>query len=180
WHNLKGIYGAYLILLLPSILFAGQTGKIMGIITDATSGEPLIGANIVVEGTTLGAASDVDGDYIILNVPPGIYTLTASMLSYQDMRVTKIRVSIDQSTRVDFKLNPMAIELGEVVTVEAERPLIQKDLTSTESSVGADEIQTMPVENLQDILELQAGVIVDNRGEFHIRGGRSSEIAYFV
>ncbi len=169
----------YLIILTQSG-WTGQTGKIVGHISDATTGDALPGANIVVEGSAMGAASDMDGDYILLNMPPGNYTLVGSMLSYQEVRVTNVKVSVDQTTRLDFKLNPTALELGETITVEAERPLIQKDMTATSSSVSADEIHSMPVENVGDILSLQAGVVVDNRGEFHIRGGRSSEIAYLV
>lgn len=169
----------YLILLFASG-WAGQTGKIVGRISDATTGDALPGANIVIEGSAMGAASDMDGDFILLNIPPGTYTLVGSMLSYQEVRVTNVKVSVDQTTRVDFKLNPTSLELGETITVEAERPLIQKDMTATSSSVSADEIHSMPVENVNDILSLQAGVVVDNRGDFHIRGGRSSEIAYLI
>ncbi|MEJ2635408.1 MAG: TonB-dependent receptor [Calditrichia bacterium] len=171
-----------LIFLLVFLQFsrAGQTGKIVGHISDATTGDALPGANIVIEGTTLGAASDMDGDYLIINVPPGTYTVTGSMLSYQEVRITNVTVSVDQTTHINFKLNPTSLELGETITVEASRPLIQKDMTATASSVSADEIKGMPVESVDDILGLQAGVVVDKDGEFHIRGGRSSEIAYLV
>jgi len=160
--------------------WAGQTGKIVGRVIDVTIEEPLPGANVVIEGTPIGAASDLDGDFIIINVPPGTYTVTASMLGYQEMRLTNVIVKVDQSTRIDFNLTPTSLELGEVITVEAERPLIQKDLTATASSVSAEEIVNMPVENLDDILTLQAGVTVDKDGGIHIRGGRASETAYLV
>ncbi len=166
--------------IIPQWLHAGQTGKIIGHVIDESTGEPLPGANIVIEGTTLGAATDMDGDYIILNVPPGKYTLECSMLSFQNVRKTNVIISVDQTTRVDFNLQPAALDIGETITVEADRPIIQKDLTSTESSISADEILSMPVENVGDLLELQAGVVKDSRGEFHIRGGRSSEIAFLI
>ncbi len=159
---------------------AGQTGKIVGRVVDASTKEPLPGVNIIIEGTSMGAATDVDGDYIILNIPPGIYTVTASMLGYKETRTSNVKVTVDRTTRVDFKLEPTTLELGEVIEVEAEQPLIQKDLTATAASVSAREIVSMPVESFQDILQLQAGVVVDNRGEFHIRGGRSNEIAYLI
>ncbi|GAB4363077.1 MAG: hypothetical protein Kow0042_00670 [Calditrichia bacterium] len=168
------------VLLIPLLLWAGQTGKITGRVVDAESGESLPGVNVVLEGTGLGAATDMDGDFIILNVPPGNYVVMAAMLGYQEVRVQNVLVSVDQTTRVDFQLKPTTLELGETITVEAERPIIQKDLTSTAASVTAAEIETMPVESMQDILGLQAGVVVDNSGEFHIRGGRSNEIAYMV
>ncbi|OPX35940.1 hypothetical protein B1H10_00045 [candidate division KSB1 bacterium 4484_188] len=169
-----------IVFLCSGWVFAGQTGKIAGKITDSSSGEPLPGANVIIEGTNLGAASDVDGDFLILNLPPGTYILTASMLGYQDVRMTQVAVQADRSTRVDFHLQPASLELGEIITVEAERPIIQKDLTATASSVSSDEIENIPVENLQDLLVLQAGVVADKNGELHIRGGRSSEIAYLV
>jgi outer membrane receptor for ferrienterochelin and colicin len=164
----------------PILLPAGQTGKIVGRVTDSTSKESLPGANIVLENTILGAATDLEGDFLILNLPPGMYTVVCSMLGYRDMRVTNVRISVDQSTRVDFQLQSASLELGETITVVAERPLIQKDLTATASSVGAEEIETLPVENFNDILSLQAGVVVDNHGDFHVRGGRSNEIGFLI
>lgn len=182
---MKNGFGFFYILFLIIFFcggwsFAGQTGKIIGRITDSATGEPLPGANVVVEGSNLGAASDVDGDFLILNLPPGSYTITASMLGYREVRMTGERVQADRSTRVDFHLQPATLELGEIITVEAERPIIQKDLTATASSISSDEIRNIPVENLQDLLVLQAGVVADKNGELHIRGGRSSEIAYLV
>ena len=167
------------ILVIIDLSLAGQTGKIAGNVIDASNGEVMPGVNIFLERTVLGAATDLEGDFIILNIPPGTYTATAMMVGYQDVRVTNVIVSIDRTTRLEITMTPEIIE-GEVIVVEAERPLIQKDLTATEASVSAQEIQSIPVENLQDVLQLQAGVTVDSRGEIHIRGGRSSEIEYLV
>ncbi len=177
-------YFALVIFLLFSLGIrlsnAGQTGKIAGRVVDASTGESLPGVNIMIEGTTLGAATDVDGDFIILNIPPGTYAVVASMLGYKETRISNVKVAVDRTTRVDFKLEPTTLELGETIEVEAKQPLIQKDLTATAASVSAREISTMPVESFKEVLQLQAGVVVDNRGEFHIRGGRSNEIAYLI
>jgi outer membrane receptor protein involved in Fe transport len=173
---LRNLTLAILLLILPvSILFSGTTGKIAGKVTNASTGEPLFAVNVIVEGTTLGAATDMQGNYVILNVPPGVYTVRASAVGFKTVRVTNVRVSVDQTTRVDFKLEEVAIELGEEVVVVAERPLVQRDLTSTTSKVGADIIAKLPVENFTDIINLQAGVV-----EGHFRGGRLGEVAYMI
>jgi len=166
--------------MFASTAWPGQTGKISGKVIDAATGSPLPGANILVEGTALGAASDLDGSYFIINIPPGTYAINTSMIGFQKMRVENVKVAADQTTTMDFKLKETVLELGEAITVVAEQPLIQKDLTATASSVAAEEIQLMPVESMQDILQLQAGIVQDSNGDLHIRGGRASEIAYFV
>ncbi len=171
---------AMILSLIGYLAYAGQTGKITGKIVDNSNGEALPGVNVVIQGTTMGAASDLQGDYIILNVPPGNYTLIASMIGYQKTIVEKVKVSVDRTTQVNFNLEPTVVELGESVTITAEQPLIQKDLTSSSYSVSSDEIGLMPVESFQDILQLQAGIVKDAQGELHVRGGRSSEIAYMI
>ena len=166
--------------IFVSVAWAGQTGKISGKVIDAASGDPLPGANILIEGTSLGAASDLEGYYFIINISPGTYTISSGMIGYQKMRVENVKVAVDRTTTMDFKLKQTVLDLGESITVVAERPLVQKDLTATASSVAAEEIQLMPVESVQDILQLQAGIIQDSKGDLHIRGGRTSEIAYMV
>ena len=159
---------------------AGQTAKIVGKITDAESGEGLPGVNILLEGTTMGASTDLEGYYIILNLPPGTYTVNASMIGYNTVRVTDVKVSIDQTTTVNLSLKWTVLESSEEITIIAKRPIVQKDLTSSLSIVRSEDIARMPVEDLADILELQAGVSRDSDGAIHIRGGRSSEVAYLV
>ncbi|NIU15347.1 MAG: carboxypeptidase-like regulatory domain-containing protein, partial [candidate division Zixibacteria bacterium] len=120
-----------------SFLFSGTTGKIVGQVVDASSGEPLPGVNVVIENTTLGASTDVDGTYLILNVPPGTYSLRAIMIGYREMLVNEVRINADKTTRIDFQLKESTVELGETIEVTAERPLVKKDLTSTESVVSS-------------------------------------------
>lgn len=168
-------YLLVVILLLIIPLYSGTTGKIVGQVVDASTGEPMPGVNIVIEDTPLGAATDIDGTYLILNVPPGNYTMRAIMISYTDMVITEVRVNVDKTTQVNFGMKESTVELGETIEVVAERPLVKKDLTSTESIVSREEIENLPVENLSDVVGLQAGVV-----EGHFRGGRSGEVAYLV
>ncbi len=169
---------ACLFVLSVSNVFGGVTGKISGKITDADDSEPLPGANITIEGSTLGAASNLDGEFIILNIPPGVYTLKVSMMGYKTHRVEKVNVNIDLTTPVNVKLQASVIE-GEEVTVVAERPIVQMDKTSSMANVGAAQIAELPVQSVNAVLELQAGVVRQGGG-FHIRGGRSDEVAFWV
>lgn len=123
----------------------------------------------------LGAATDMDGSYLILGVPPGTYTIRAIMLGYNEMVVQNVQVSADKTTRVDFELQETTLVFDEVVTVVAERPIIKRDLTSTESSVSREVIENIPVENITDVINLQAGVV-----DGHFRGGRLGEVAYMI
>lgn len=161
--------------LLLNLLQAGTTGKIVGKVIDKTTGEVLPGVNVVIEGTSLGAASDLEGNYFILRVPPGIYTVRAMMIGFNDVRFDQVKVSTDKTTTLDFALEETVLESKETVTIVAERPLVQLDLTSTSNTVGADVIQNLPVESFQDVINLQAGVV-----EGHFRGGRTGEVAYMI
>lgn len=175
-----------LLILLSAIFlfftsaFAGTTGKIAGRVIDKNSGEPLPGANVFLEGTSYGSTTDLDGYYVILNVPPGTYTIIAQYVGYQEVKMTGIKVSIDLTTRIDFKLAETTLESSEEIVVIGKRKLIQKDITSSQASVSAEEIQVLPVAEMTDVLQLQAGITRDAAGGFHIRGGRSNEISYWV
>jgi hypothetical protein len=70
-------------LITSNILIAGVTGKLVGTITDVSTGEPLIGVNVVLKGTALGAASDENGDFFILNIPAKKYTVSASYIGFK-------------------------------------------------------------------------------------------------
>lgn len=160
--------------------WAGTTGKISGTLVDSRTREPLIGANVVVKGTSTGSASNLEGYYVILNVPPGTYTLTASAVGYHKKIVTNVSVSIDLTTTIDIELLPSVVEVGEEIVVTADRPIIRKDLTSSESRVDATQIESLPVNEVSEVLTLQAGITRGADGGIHIRGGRTSEVAYWV
>lgn len=172
-----GLWLVIAILAGVGMIYAGTTGKIAGRVIDAQTGDPLPGANIVIEGTHMGTASDVDGYYVILNVPPGTYTLKASMLGYQPMVVKKVVVDADRTTEINFSLKQTAIVTEEVV-VTAKEPTIKKDLTASVTIVKGEELENLPINTVADVVTQQAGVI--NRGGLHIRGGRPDEVVYVV
>ncbi len=178
-YNKKLVVTLLLLMLIPVFVFAQSAGKIAGIVKDKSTGEPLPGVNVVVEGTTMGSATDVDGYYVILNVPVGVYKLRASYIGYKDVVVENVRVSASITTEVNFELEPTTLELEEAIVVTAERPLVEKNVTQSISLVTAKQIETIPVRGLQDLLARQNSVVVQD-GQVHIRGGRSEEVGYYL
>lgn len=159
-------------------LNAQSTGKITGKIIDKENKDGIPMANVLVEGTSLGAAADLDGNYVILNVPPGVYSVTSSVVGYQKVTITNVRVNVDFTTRIDFELSTGAIDLPAVVVQGERNPLIRQDLTNPTVSIDAETIQNLPVDQIADVIRLQAGVVSGNDGQLHVRGGYGNEIAY--
>jgi outer membrane receptor protein involved in Fe transport len=165
---------------LALLLFAGGSafaglGKIAGVVKDAKTGEALIGANVTIEGTTMGASTDAQGRYFVINVPVGTFTVRASYLGYKIVRQENIRVVSDLTTEVNFSLETTVIE-GQEIVVVAQAPLVEKSLTATVSTYGASELNNqLPVATLQDILNVSASVY---RG--FIRGGNLYETKTLV
>ena len=164
------------LLLMSSLVEvrAGTTGKIAGRVVDAKSKDPLIGVNVLAVGKQLGGSTDVDGNYFIINIPPGKYQLRATAVGYSPSVVDNVVVSADQTTKVNFEVSEQAIEVGGVEII-ATRPIVQKDLTSTTSTVNSDQISKLPLETVSSVVNLQAGVV-----EGHFRGGRTGEVKYLV
>lgn len=154
-------------------LLAQVSGKLTGIVKDV-NGEPLVGANVIVEGTTLGAATDFEGRYTILNIRAGTYTVKFGYIGYKSQRVEGVRISADQTKILDAVLEPEVIQ-GEEVVVTAKKPIVEFNQTSSVSSINKDDIKNLPVQSLNEIVNLQAGVI-----DGHFRGGRIGEVQYQV
>jgi len=160
------------------LLTAGQTGKIAGRVTDSGSGEPLVGCNVLISGTSSGAATDANGEYFIINLTPGSYDVEFSMIGYASYSSEGVSVNIDVTTPVDAALTTEAVELAGV-SVTAERPAIENTLTSSKQIVSGDMIAGMAVTDVNDVVKTLPGVTEFN-GELHIRGGRSGEEMYLV
>ena len=144
-----------------TVSIAGNTGKLAGRVTDKQTGDPLIGVNILVKGTNFGAATDEDGFYYILQVPPGTYDVEASYIGYHNVTVKDVRIKVDLTQRINVTMESAAIE-GPSVEVYAEQPLVQRDITSTRRVASRQEMQDTPgFESTTDIFLLQGGSVVD-------------------
>ena len=163
-----------MILSIPLVSLAGTTGKIAGTIVDQETREPLVGANVFLEGTTIGAAVDVDGGFYIINVPPGPYVLKVQMIGYADYVIENVKVSVNLTTYLDIEMSKSIIE-GEIVTITADKMSQKKGQTSTIRNVSAQDIRELPVESVGQIIQMQAGVVGG-----HWRGGRSDEVRFMV
>ncbi len=166
-----------LLLIWTGAAVAGTTGKISGRVLDQKK-EPLPSTNVLVLGTTLGAATDIDGYFTILNIPPGRYDVQFRLVGYRSLTTKNIEVTVNNTTKVDATMEDESTTTEEVV-VTAQRPIVDVGATSTTATISDNDIKTLPVQSLSDIINLQAG-IVEEGGKFHFRGGRAGEVQYQV
>ncbi len=167
-----------LALIVPVVLFAGDGGKISGVVLDAASREPIPSVNIQVEGTNAGATTDLNGEFFILNVPIGTFDLKVTSLGYETQRITGVIVRGEMTSEVKIALKEAVIQ-GQEVTIEAKVDVVRKDQPSTLKSLTTAEIEALPVTNYRDAVAVTAGA-VGERDNLHIRGGRRDEVMYLV
>lgn len=162
--------------LVPALLFA--SGKIRGKVTDAGTGEPLVGANVVVLGTSTGAATNVAGEYVILNVPVGTFSIRSSYVGYQTITISNVRVNNELTSEVNFALPAEGVTVG-TVEIVAERPLINKSATNAVRIIDSEFFDKIPARGTNTAIAIQPGVVVQGGGVY-IRGGRTDEVGYRV
>ena len=163
-----------MVLVMPTTVWA-QTGKVTGQVTDETSGQPIPGVNVVIEGTTQGATTDGEGYYTILNVTPGTYGVRASFIGYTPEVVQDVRVNIDLSTEIDFQLQEGTLGLGEVV-VTAQEPVVRRDISANVANLNAEDMENLPVASIDEVVGLQAGI----EPGMSVRGSDISQVGFMV
>lgn len=170
----------FTVLFLSSlcILNAGTTGKVAGKVTDSETGLPMPGVNVVLDGTSLGASTDADGNYTILNIPPGIYSMSFSMIGYSKFKVKEVRVVIDLTTNINAALALSIIE-SEEVTIVAERPVVAKDVSNSMMNISSQTIESLPIQSVDEVLTLQAGIEQGSNGIL-VRGGSANQTVFMV
>lgn len=159
--------------LTADSVYAGTKGKIAGKVTDS-SGEVLVGVQVFIEGTTRGTTTDVDGKYSLVNLDPGEYTVVFTYIGFATIKVEKVEVLVDKTTSIDAEMSEEVIE-GEEIIVTAERPIVEKDRTTTTSYVSAAQLEDLPLVSINEAINQQAGVV-----DGHFRGGRTGEVSYLV
>ncbi|MEI6052640.1 MAG: TonB-dependent receptor, partial [Opitutaceae bacterium] len=165
-------------MFLPYLLLAGTQGKIRGKVVDSQTGEPLVGAAVIVVGTPYGGTTNIDGEYQVLKLEVGTYSLKSSYIGYQTITLSNIRVNADLTSDADFKLPPEGVAVPTVLVV-ADRPLINKSATSSVRIVDADQIANLPVRGVLATVSMQPGVVT--RGsDLYIRGARPDATGFIV
>ncbi len=172
WRNL--ILSIFTLLVFAAApLLAQIAGKISGTVKDQQTKEPLVGVNITVLGTRMGATTDIDGAFFILNLPAGKYDLQASMVGYGKVVQRDVIVNSGKTTVADFSLGATTIE-QEAIVIEATRPDVQREKTSTSEVIRGEDAQLLAgMRDVNDVIGLAADVT-----DGHFRGGRENEEYY--
>lgn len=176
--RLKSILIALFLLFTGTAVFA-QTGGIKGVITDAETGETLIGATVLITGTSFGTATGIDGDYEIDKIRPGEYSVRITYIGFETVLLTAIKVEAGEFTELDYKLKPKVLTSGEEIVVIGERPIFDVEKSTTSATISRKDIEAAPVRKVEDAVSLQSGVIKDPTG-LYIKGGRAYETGYVV
>jgi len=195
-YSLAGTFAALLLAIAAlAAPVEAQTGKLTGVVTDQQTGQPIPGAQVTVEELGRFVLTNERGVYFLINIPPGVYTVSAQVLGYATVRRTNVQVSIDVTTSQDFTLSPQAVAVQEIV-VEADRvPLVPRGQTATVQMITSAEIDALPVTDIMGVLQLEQGFLhvpVDNTDvvsyaqqrqgvtSLRIRGGRGAETATLI
>jgi outer membrane receptor for ferrienterochelin and colicin len=165
--------------VIAAAVFSQTTARLEGIVYDRQSRQPLIGANILLVATQLGAAADSSGRFVILGIAPGQYRLRATLIGYEPVEIGNLKFSAGERRRVEILMKPAPIEMSEV-TVEAKRQKSRQELVST----ALHEFSPRRAKNLagggEDVfraLQTIPGVIArsDFNARLYIRGGRPDQ-----
>ncbi len=181
-----------LVFIFSGFCFSGTDGTVRGSVLDV-NGETLPGVQVYIEELGQGATTDIEGNYIILNVQVGSYDITARMIGFATHIEQDVNITMDQTVWLNIILQEEAIE-GEVITVSGEKKLVEAGTTSKKITVNQEAIQALPIKDVSELYSLQSGVVQveagmagaipdhDEKGleEVHVRGGRTGEIAYMI
>jgi len=174
--RIKTLAIALILITISTTGMAGIKGKISGTVVEKSTGNPLIGVNVVIGNTELGGVTDKDGNYFIMNVPVGVYSLQFSFIGFRVVTVKNVRIIQDIVTEIDIEMESQVIDMGKGVEVIAERPLIHKEVSSSTKTISSDELKNLPVESLASVINSTAGVASGS----YIRGSRWTDVSYMV
>lgn len=184
-------------IVLAVLLFGqgalAQSGTVSGVVTDAGDGQPLPGVNVAVVGQPYGAATNESGQYTILALQPGTYSLRFSYIGYATVVVEDVHVRTGLATPVSVTMQEEMLGGDQEIVVTADRPPVERDRTASVQYLSIRDIEELPVTSTRDALFVQAGVFFDQqpiegglggsgRGEprYAVRGGDQTEVIWFL
>jgi len=159
-----------------SQIFANEVIK--GMVLDRTTRQPLLGANIRVLGTSLGAVSGSDGRFVIAQIPAGTYTLEATLLGYQSQRLENKLMAANTTLEVNFELTEAAIPLNEIIVTPGHFTIMQNE-PAVRQALSREEIQSIPHfgEDIYRAVQRLPGISGnDFSAKFTVRGGENKEV----
>jgi outer membrane receptor protein involved in Fe transport len=164
--------------LIALTILSSISGKIQGTVTDEQTGEPLAYVDVMLVGTERGAATDERGNFYMLDVRAGTYTVEVSCIGYGTKIIQGVRVEIDQTARLNISLQQTPIEIAPI-TVTSELPPVKKDMIGTTYIVRRDELTTLPIDYTTELVAFQPAVARADTA-LHVRGGRATEVLYLI
>ena len=154
-----------------------QTGILKGKITDTETGEELIGASVVIEGTGIGASTDLDGNYSVSNIQPGIYTFICQYISFQTQKIMDVEIKAEETEVLNIILNPVSMGLEEVIISakmvkrsEAALLTVQKKSANVIEGLSAEQMKKSGDSDAAGALKRITGVTVTNGKYIFVRG----------
>ncbi len=164
--------------LIGTTLFAGTTGKLVGKVKDS-NGKPLAFAAVMIKGTQIGALTKQNGQFIIINIPPGKYTVVCRLIGYSD-REAEVTINMDETSTLNIKMFKKSLKMKAFKVIKQKEDLIKKDKVGSSQNISSDNISNLAVTDISDIIATKAGTVKSSDGELHIRGGRANEVVYSV
>ncbi len=170
--------------VFTNVFAQSSVGKLAGKIVDSETREPLIGANVILTGTDLGAAANINGEYFILNIVPGPYDVKVSYVGYGEKLITEVRIVGGITYELNVELN-LGFELQEIIV--SDKKLFEENATNTVRIFDSDQINQLPVRGVEQLASLQAGVVIaegsggaGGNANINVRGGRGGEVIFIV
>ncbi len=166
-------------LFLSVTAYSQTTGSISGTVVDENN-QPLMGATVkVVEKAGLGAETDASGEFIILNVDVGSYTVEISFTGYATKKISDVKISVDTKNKLGVISMKSSILTTGIVEVNAERKGI--DVEQSGRNITTEQIENSGIRGITNLVSKTAGVVQDERGgQINIRGGRAGENSIIV
>jgi len=184
-HNFTRVAMVILMICILSFALTAQNGTLRGIVTD-DAGEALVGANVYLEGTTMGSSTDEDGTFIILDIPAGSYTAVAAYLSYKTQKQS-IDISGGETVTQNFTLGGDALLMDAIVVAGTPggAGVTKREASFAITTVPAAEIRQFSPSSTANLLEVVPGVWSESSGgvagaNIFVRGLPSSGDAPFV
>ena len=168
-----------LLLMMASALPVAAQGVLAGRVLDAETGESLPGVNVIVVGTSRGAATDLDGRFDIPDLRAGEYSVRVSYIGFETKLFTEIIIVDGETTELDIELGVAVLSTEDEIVVIGEKPLVDVESSSSSSTISREQLELAPLRDVQQAVATQVGVVRDPTG-LYIRGGRASETGFYV